>query len=129
MSLRVIWQYMDRSIYCHMTLSAMNYLLFIVPQYMNITTKFSTIKLLFFSFTSCLTIERSIVFKIMDRQCELCSRIFSSATGLDKRFIFIRNTRTSSSINENSEIFNKISKISKHFKIFMISNFLKFQFS
>ena len=29
MSLRVIWQYMDRSIYCHMTLSAMNYLLYI----------------------------------------------------------------------------------------------------
>jgi len=28
MSLRVIWQYMDRSIYYHMTLSAMNYLLF-----------------------------------------------------------------------------------------------------
>jgi hypothetical protein len=29
MSLRVIWQYMDRSIYCHMILSAMNYLLYI----------------------------------------------------------------------------------------------------
>ena len=28
MLLRVIWQYMDRSIYYHMTLSAMNYLLF-----------------------------------------------------------------------------------------------------
>ena len=28
MSLRVIWQYMDRSIYCHMTLSAMHYLLY-----------------------------------------------------------------------------------------------------
>ena len=28
MALRVIWQYMDRSIYCHMTLSAMNYLLY-----------------------------------------------------------------------------------------------------
>ena len=28
MSLRVIWQYMDRSIYCHMTLSTMNYLLY-----------------------------------------------------------------------------------------------------
>ena len=28
MSLLVIWQYMDRSIYCHMTLSAMNYLLY-----------------------------------------------------------------------------------------------------
>ena len=26
---QVIWQYMDRSIYCHMTLSAMNYLLFV----------------------------------------------------------------------------------------------------
>ena len=39
----------------------------IVPQYTNITTKFSTLKLLFFSFYSCLTIERSIVFKTMDR--------------------------------------------------------------
>ena len=29
MSLRVIWQYMDRFIYCYMTLSAMNYLLYI----------------------------------------------------------------------------------------------------
>ena len=79
----------------------------ILPQYMNITTKFSTLKLLFFSFSSCLTIERSIVFKTMDRQCESFSGIFSSATGLDKSFIFIRNTRTSSSINdtENSEIF------------------------
>jgi hypothetical protein len=37
---------------------------------MNITTKFSTLKLLSFSFSSCLTIERSIVFKTMDRQCE-----------------------------------------------------------
>jgi hypothetical protein len=94
----------------------------IVPQ--NITTKFSTLKLLFFSFSSCLTIERSIVFKTMDRQCESFSRIFSSATGLDKRFIFIRNTRTSSSINENSEIFEKISKF-KNYKIFMISKFSK----
>ena len=39
--------------------------LIIVPQYMNITTKFSTLKLLFFSFSSCLTIERSIVFNII----------------------------------------------------------------
>ena len=77
---------------------------FIVPQYMNITTKLSTLKLLFLSFSSCLNIERSIVFKTMDRQCESFSRIISSATGLDKRFIFIRNTRTSSSINGNSEI-------------------------
>ena len=30
MSLRVIWQYMDRSIYCPMTLSAMNYLLYTI---------------------------------------------------------------------------------------------------
>ena len=74
----------------------------IVPQYMNITTKFSTSKLLFFSFSSCLTIERSIVFKTMDRQCESFSRIFSSATGLDKSFIFIRNTQTSSSINSET---------------------------
>ena len=71
--------------------------IFIVPQYMNITTKFSTLKLLFFSFSSCLTIEQSIVFKTKDRQCESFSRIISSATGLDKSFIFIRNTRTSSS--------------------------------
>jgi hypothetical protein len=78
---------------------------FIVPQYMNITTKFSTLKLLFFSFSSCLTIERSIDFKTMDQQCESFSQIFSSATGLDKSFIFIQNTRTSSHINENSEIF------------------------
>ena len=41
----------------------------------------------------------------MDRQCESFSRIFSSATGLDKSFIFIRNTQTSSSIN--SEIRNQ----------------------
>jgi histone acetyltransferase (RNA polymerase elongator complex component) len=45
--------------------------------------------------------ERSIVFKTMDRQCESFSLIFSSATRLDNSFIFIRNTRTSSSINEN----------------------------
>ena len=50
--------------------------------------------LLFFSFSSYLTIER----------CESFSRIVSSATGLDKSFIFIRSTRTSSSFNENSEI-------------------------
>ena len=116
---------------------------FIVPQYINITTKFSTLKLLFFSFSSCLTIERSIVFKTMDQQCESFSRIFSSATRLDKSFMFIRNTRTSSSINENSEIFKifkkfqnfknfkniqKFYKISK-FKFFLskISAFIKFQ--
>ena len=116
MSLQVKWQYMDQSIYCHMTLSAMNYLLFIVPQYMNITTKFSTLKLLFFSFSSCLTIERSIVFKTMDRQCESFSWIFSSATGLDKSFMFIRNTQTSSSINKNSEIFKKFQKFQKKSK-------------
>ena len=61
---------------------------FIVPQYMNITTKFSTLKLLFLSFSSCLTIERSIVFKTMDRQCESFSRIFSSPTGLDKFYTY-----------------------------------------
>jgi hypothetical protein len=92
-------------------------MLIIVPQYMNITTKFSTLKLLFLSFSSCLTIERSIVFKTMDRQCESFSRIFSSATGLDKSFIFIRNTRTSSSINENSEISQKFQNF-KNFKKF-----------
>jgi hypothetical protein len=43
----------------------------------------------------------------MDRQSESFSRIFSSVTGLDKSFMLIRKTRTSSSINENSEIFNK----------------------
>ena len=100
---------------------------FIVPQYINITTKFSTLKLLFFFFSSCLTIERSIVFKTMDRQCESFSRIFSSTTGLDKSFMFIRNTQTSLSINKNSEIF-KISKNFKNFKISKISkNFNKFQ--
>jgi hypothetical protein len=142
----------DRSIYCHLTRSDMNYLLYytfylkycrsiyyrsiyeiIVPQYINITTIFSTLKLLFFSFSSCFTIERSIVFKTMDRQCESFSRIFSSETGLDKSFMFTRKTRTSSSINENSEIlknfqnfknvkkiqnFHKISKFSKIFKNF-----------
>ena len=77
---------------------------------MNITTKFSTLKLLFFSFSSCLTIERSIVLKTMDRQCESFSQIFSSAIGLDNSFILIRNIRTSSSINENSEIFKKFQK-------------------
>jgi hypothetical protein len=106
---------------------------------MNITTKFSTLKLLFFSFSSCLTIERSIVFKTMDRQCESFSRTFSSATELDKSFIFIRKTRISSSINENSEFFKKfqnseffklknfkILKISKKFKIFTrFQNFKK----
>jgi hypothetical protein len=95
--------------------------IFIVPQYINITTKFSTLKLLFFSFSSCLTIERFIVFKTMDWQCESFSRIFSSATGLDKSFMFIRNTRTSSSINENCEIFKKLKKnpkFSQDFKIF-----------
>jgi hypothetical protein len=92
---------------------------------MNITKKKSTLKLLFFSFSSCLTFERSIVFKTMDRQCESFSRIFSSTTGLDKSFIFIRNTWTSSSSNENSEIF-KISKISKKVKNFhKISKFSK----
>jgi hypothetical protein len=57
-----------------------------------------------------LTIERSIVFKTMDRQCESFSQIFSSATRLDKSFIFIRNTWTSSSINENSE-FDSFEKV------------------
>jgi hypothetical protein len=64
----------------------------------------------------------------MDRQCESFSRTFSSATGLDKSFIFIRNTRTSSSINENSEIFQnfqKISKISVFIKFHKISKFSK----
>ena len=82
---------------------------------MNITTKCSTLKLLFFSFSSCLTIEQSIVFKTMDWQCELFSWSFRSATVLDRSFIFIRNTRTSSSINENSEIFLKF----QNFKIFI----------
>ena len=101
----------------------------IIRQHMNITTTFSTLKLLFFSFSNCLTIERSIVFKTMDRQCESFSRSISSATGLDKSFIFIRNTRTSSSINENSEFlrkiqnFQKISKISVFIKFHKISNF------
>jgi hypothetical protein len=33
----------------------------IVPQYMNITTQFYILKLLFFSFSSCLTIERVVM--------------------------------------------------------------------
>ena len=86
----------------------------IVPQYINITTKFSSLKLLFFSFSRCLTIERPIVFKTMDRQCESFSWIFSSTTRLDESFMFIWNTLTSSSINENSEIFTKL----KNFKNF-----------
>ena len=94
---------------------------------MNITTKFSTLKLLFFSFSSCLTIERSIVFKTMDRQCESFSRTFSSATELDKSFIFIRKTRISSSINENSEFFKKFQN-SEFFKKFQnFKNFKKIQ--
>ena len=71
----------------------------------------------------------------MDRQCESFSQIFSSATGLDKRFIFIRNTRTSSSINENSEFFEKFQNF-KNFKKFqnfhdfqIFKQFQKFQFS
>jgi hypothetical protein len=79
--------------------------LFILPQYMNITTKFSTLKLLFFSFSSCLTIERSIVFKTMDWQCESFSRIFSSATGLDKSFIFIFGTLGLHRLLTKTEIF------------------------
>ena len=79
---------------------------------MDITTKFSTLKFLFFSFSSCLTIERSIVFKTMDRQCESFSRIFRSAPGLDKSYTFIRNTWTSLSAKENSEIFKNF----KNFK-------------
>ena len=99
----------------------------IVPRYINITTKFSTLKSLFFSFSSCLTIERSIVFKNMDRQCEWFSWIFSSATGLDKSFMFIRNTRTSSSINENSEILKKLKNLKKNQNFQKILKFQKFQ--
>ena len=90
---------------------------------MNITTKFSTLKLLFFSFSSCLTIEPSIVFMTMDRQCESFSRIFISATGLDKSFIFIRNTWTSSSIYENSEIFKNVQNLKKFKKFQKTSKF------
>ena len=79
---------------------------------MNITTKFSTLRFLFFSFSSCLTIE-SIVFKTMDRQCESFSRIFRSAPGLDKSYTFIRNTWTSLSAKENSEIFKTFQKFPK----------------
>jgi predicted transcriptional regulator len=92
-----------------------------MPQYINITTEFSTLKLLLFSF-SCLTIERSIVFKTMDRQCESFSRVFSSATGLENSLIFNRNIGTSSSIHENST-----KKNSKFKKIQKISKFKKFQ--
>jgi hypothetical protein len=78
-----------------------------------ITTKFSTLKLLFFSFSSCLTIERSIVFN---------KRLWTSNVNRFRGFLvprphwikvlFIRKTRTSSSITENSEIFKKFHKIS-----------------
>ena len=43
MSLRVIWQYMDRSKYCHMTLSAMNYLLGEISSLMTENIKFTPI--------------------------------------------------------------------------------------
>jgi hypothetical protein len=89
-----------------------------------ITTTYSTLKLLFFSFSSCFTIERSIVFKTMDRQYESFSRMFSSATGLDKSFIFIRNSWTSSSIKENSEIFKKFQNFKKNLNF---KNFIRFQ--
>jgi hypothetical protein len=94
---------------------------FIVPQYMNITTKFSTLKLLFLSFSSCLTIERSIVFKTMDRNVNRF-RGFSVLRPDWISFILIRNTRTSSSINETSEIlkkfqnFNNFKKLQKNSK-------------
>jgi hypothetical protein len=75
-----------------------------------VTTSFMKIFnfFVFFSFSSCLTI------KTMDRQCESFSRNFSSATGLHKSFMFIRNTRTASSINENSEIFKKFQNLKHH---------------
>ena len=59
----------------------------------------------------------------MDRQCESFSRIFNSATGLDKSFIFIRNTRTPLAINENS----KKKKNQNFEKKSKISVFIKFQ--
>ena len=74
MSLRVIWQYMDlrsfgpyniflltdRSIYCHMTLSAMNYLLFIFHRRMlNVIFYFET----FGTMTSCSEIHVFIAYQ------------------------------------------------------------------
>ena len=99
----------------------------IVPQYMNITTKFSTLKLLFFSFFSCLTIERSIVFKTMDRQCELFSRIFSSATGLDKSFIFIRLLTETLKFSKNFKNFKILKLKINKFKVQNFKNFKKIQ--
>ena len=96
---------------------------------MNITTKCSTLKLLFFSFSSCLTIERSIVFKTMDRQCESFSRIFSSRPDWIKVLYLFGTlglhrllTKTLKSLSNFKKFsFHKISKFQKKnlkFKIF-----------
>jgi hypothetical protein len=99
----------------------------IVPQYMNITIKFPTLKLLFFSFSSCLTIERFIVFKTMDRQCELFSRIFSSATGLDKSFICIRLLTETLKFSKNFKNFKILKLKINKFKVQNFKNFKKIQ--
>jgi hypothetical protein len=79
-----------------------------------------------------LTIERSIVFKTMDRQCESFSRIFSSATGWIKVLYLFGTLGLHRLINENSEIFFKnfqkiqnFPKISKFSKIFKNLSFHK----
>ena len=92
----------------------------IVRQHMNITTTFSTLKLLFFSFSNCLTIERSIVFKTMDRQYESFSRIFSSTTGLDKSLYLFGTLGL-------HRLLTKSLKFLKNFKIKKISKYQKFQ--
>ena len=99
--------------------------IFIVPQYMNITTKCSTLKLLFFSFSSCLTIEQSMVFKTMDRQCESFSRIISS--GLDKSLYLFGTLGLHRLLTKTLKFLKnlKIKKISKNFKISKISKKFK----
>jgi hypothetical protein len=56
----------------------------------------------------------------MDRQCESFSQTFSSATGLNKSFIFIRNTRTESKLQHK---FTSLMKILNFFEIFEILKF------
>ena len=115
MALRVIWQ-------------------FIVPQYMNITTKFFTLKLLFFSFFSCLTIERSIVFRLwtgnMNRFRELLVprldwiKVFYLFGTLGLHRLLTKTLKFSIKI-QNFKNF-KISKILKKLQIFIrFQNFLK----
>ena len=63
----------------------------------------------------------------MYRQCESFSRIFSSTTGLDKSIMLIRNTRTASSINENSEILKKFQNFQQISKILVFIEYQNYQ--